>query len=200
MTRSLTACSSLSLSLSLQEVPQRELELEEMPMEVGGEQGRWEEERLKTACLSFGAKQERERGMKEERDRYQLILEEDEMINFVSSAVTMKGTMTEKVPARHRLTPALDGPCWSSSWLQLTPVIDPKYRLPGGRGGGPVAGGDKEGVHPGGAAVAADIPLPGGPAGSHRPAPDPGHRGGDGLREDHTDPPVSHGGGESWIF
>uniref|UniRef100_A0A8C5A108 RNA helicase n=1 Tax=Gadus morhua TaxID=8049 RepID=A0A8C5A108_GADMO len=64
-------------------VPQRELELEEMPMEVGGEQGRWEEERLKTACLSFGAKQERERGMKEERDRYQLILEEDEMINFV---------------------------------------------------------------------------------------------------------------------
>ncbi|XP_056457807.1 pre-mRNA-splicing factor ATP-dependent RNA helicase DHX16 [Gadus chalcogrammus] len=78
------------------EVPQRELELEEMPMEVGGEQGRWEEERLKTACLSFGAKQERERGMKEERDRYQLILEEDEMINFVSSAVTMKGTMTEK--------------------------------------------------------------------------------------------------------
>uniref|UniRef100_A0A8C5CRV7 RNA helicase n=1 Tax=Gadus morhua TaxID=8049 RepID=A0A8C5CRV7_GADMO len=89
----------------------------EMPMEVGGEQGRWEEERLKTACLSFGAKQERERGMKEERDRYQLILEEDEMINFVSSAVTMKGTMTEKVPARRRLTPALDGPCWSSSCI-----------------------------------------------------------------------------------
>uniref|UniRef100_A0A8C5BA42 DEAH (Asp-Glu-Ala-His) box polypeptide 16 n=1 Tax=Gadus morhua TaxID=8049 RepID=A0A8C5BA42_GADMO len=69
-------------------VPQRELELEEMPMEVGGEQGRWEEERLKTACLSFGAKQERERGMKEERDRYQLILEEDEMINFVSTRPT----------------------------------------------------------------------------------------------------------------
>jgi len=81
----------------MQEVPQRELELEEVPMEVGGEQGRWEEERLKTASLSFGAKRERERGMKEERERYQLILEEDEMINFVSSAVTMKGTITEKV-------------------------------------------------------------------------------------------------------
>ncbi|KAJ3597212.1 hypothetical protein NHX12_000741 [Muraenolepis orangiensis] len=78
------------------QVPQRELELEEMPMEVGGEQGRWEEERLKTASLSFGAKKERERGLKEERERYELILEEDEMINFVTSAVTMKGTMTEE--------------------------------------------------------------------------------------------------------
>ncbi|XP_071386082.1 pre-mRNA-splicing factor ATP-dependent RNA helicase DHX16 [Centroberyx affinis] len=78
------------------EVPQRDLELDEMPMELGGEQGRWEEERLKTASLSFGAKKERERGMKEEREKYQLILEEDEMINFVSSAVTMKGTLSEK--------------------------------------------------------------------------------------------------------
>ena len=68
-----------------------------MPMEMGGEQGRWEEERLKTASLSFGAKKERERGMQEERDKYQLILEEDEMINFVSSAITMKGTLSEKV-------------------------------------------------------------------------------------------------------
>ena len=73
-----------------------ELELE-MPMEMGGEQGRWEEERLKTASLSFGAKREREQGMKEEKEKYQLILEEDEMINFVSSAVTMKGTLSEMV-------------------------------------------------------------------------------------------------------
>lgn len=84
------------------EVPQRDMELEfDVPMEMGGEQGRWEEERLKTASLSFGAKKERERGMKEEKERYQLILEEDEMINFVSSAVTMKGTlleMEEKTP------------------------------------------------------------------------------------------------------
>ncbi|KAM3872743.1 pre-mRNA-splicing factor ATP-dependent RNA helicase DHX16 isoform 2-T2 [Diretmus argenteus] len=78
------------------DVPQRDLELDEAPMELGGEQGRWEEERLKTASLSFGAKRERERGMQEERDKYQLILEEDEMINFVSSAVTMKGTLSEK--------------------------------------------------------------------------------------------------------
>ncbi|XP_076006672.1 pre-mRNA-splicing factor ATP-dependent RNA helicase DHX16 [Genypterus blacodes] len=78
------------------EVPQRDLELEEMPMEMGGEQGRWEEERLKTASLSFGAKRERELGMKEERDKYQLILEEDEMIDFVSTAITMKGTAEEK--------------------------------------------------------------------------------------------------------
>uniref|UniRef100_A0A8C7R3M2 RNA helicase n=1 Tax=Oncorhynchus mykiss TaxID=8022 RepID=A0A8C7R3M2_ONCMY len=52
----------------------------------GGEQGRWEEERLKTASLIFGAKKEREKGLKAEREKYQLILEEDEMINFVSSA------------------------------------------------------------------------------------------------------------------
>uniref|UniRef100_A0A8C7R4Q5 RNA helicase n=1 Tax=Oncorhynchus mykiss TaxID=8022 RepID=A0A8C7R4Q5_ONCMY len=65
----------------------RDMELElEMPMEGGGEQGRWEEERLKTASLIFGAKKEREKGLKAEREKYQLILEEDEMINFVSSA------------------------------------------------------------------------------------------------------------------
>uniref|UniRef100_A0A674CP85 RNA helicase n=1 Tax=Salmo trutta TaxID=8032 RepID=A0A674CP85_SALTR len=79
------------------DIPQREMELElEMPMEGGGEQGRWEEERLKTASLSFGAKKEREKGLKAEREKYQLILEEDEMINFVSSAVIMKGTQDEK--------------------------------------------------------------------------------------------------------
>lgn len=80
-----------------QEVPQRDLELEETPMELGGEQGRWEEERLKTASLSFGAKKEREQGMRHEQEKYQLILEEDEMIDFVSTAMTMKGTLTEKV-------------------------------------------------------------------------------------------------------
>ncbi|KAM9353294.1 pre-mRNA-splicing factor ATP-dependent RNA helicase DHX16 [Symphorus nematophorus] len=78
------------------EVPQRDLELEETPMELGGEQGRWEEERLKTASLSFGAKREREQGMRREQEKYQLILEEDEMINFVSTAITMKGTRSEK--------------------------------------------------------------------------------------------------------
>uniref|UniRef100_A0A3Q3FST6 Pre-mRNA-splicing factor ATP-dependent RNA helicase DHX16 n=1 Tax=Labrus bergylta TaxID=56723 RepID=A0A3Q3FST6_9LABR len=78
------------------DVPQRDLELEETPMELGGEQGRWEEERLKTASLSFGAKREREQGMRQEQDRYQLILEEDEMIDFVSTAITMKGTRAEK--------------------------------------------------------------------------------------------------------
>uniref|UniRef100_A0A3B3WQZ8 RNA helicase n=1 Tax=Poecilia mexicana TaxID=48701 RepID=A0A3B3WQZ8_9TELE len=55
------------------------------PMELGGEQGRWEEERLKTASLSFGARKERELGLKLEQDRYQLVLEEEEMIDFVST-------------------------------------------------------------------------------------------------------------------
>lgn len=66
-------------------------------MELGGEQGRWEEERLKTASLSFGAKKERELGLRHEQEKYQLILEEDEMINFVSTAITMKGTRKEQV-------------------------------------------------------------------------------------------------------
>lgn len=66
-------------------------------MEQGGEQGRWEEERLKTASLTFGAKKEREQGMRREQERYQLLLEDDEMIDFVSTAITMKGTLTEKV-------------------------------------------------------------------------------------------------------
>ncbi|XP_068179262.1 pre-mRNA-splicing factor ATP-dependent RNA helicase DHX16 [Antennarius striatus] len=78
------------------EVPQRDLELEETPMELGGEQGRWEEERLKTASLSFGAKKEREQGMKHEQEKYKLVLEEEEMIEFVSTAITMKGTRKEK--------------------------------------------------------------------------------------------------------
>lgn len=86
-----------TVSPHLQEVPQRDLELEETPMELGGEQGRWEEERLKTASLSFGAKKEREQGMKQEQEKYQLILEEDEMIDFVTTAITMKGTRSEKV-------------------------------------------------------------------------------------------------------
>lgn len=66
-------------------------------MELGGEQGRWEEERLKTASLTFGAKKEREQGMRREQERYQLLLEDDEMIDFVSTAITMKGTLMEKV-------------------------------------------------------------------------------------------------------
>uniref|UniRef100_A0A8D3BPW7 Pre-mRNA-splicing factor ATP-dependent RNA helicase DHX16 n=1 Tax=Scophthalmus maximus TaxID=52904 RepID=A0A8D3BPW7_SCOMX len=77
------------------EVPQRDLELEETPMELGGEQGRWEEERLKTASLSFGARKEREQGMRHEQEKYQLILEEEEMIDFVSTAITMKGSRAE---------------------------------------------------------------------------------------------------------
>lgn len=79
-------------------IPQRDLELEidEGPKEGGGEQGRWEEARVATATLQFGAKEERERRIKEEKEKYQLVLEEDEMIQFVSTAITMKGTQSEK--------------------------------------------------------------------------------------------------------
>uniref|UniRef100_A0A8C1WUM3 Pre-mRNA-splicing factor ATP-dependent RNA helicase DHX16 n=1 Tax=Cyprinus carpio TaxID=7962 RepID=A0A8C1WUM3_CYPCA len=78
-------------------IPQKdmELEFEETPREGGGEQGRWEEARVATATLQFGAREERERRIKEEQEKYQLILEEEEMINFVSTAITMKGTLSE---------------------------------------------------------------------------------------------------------
>lgn len=97
-----------------QEVPQKDLELEEAPMELGGEQGRWEEERLKTASLTFGARKEREQGMKREQEKYQLVLEDDEMIDFVSTAITMKGTLTEKV------TTSTFSPVFSESPLNET--------------------------------------------------------------------------------
>nr|XP_055053012.1 pre-mRNA-splicing factor ATP-dependent RNA helicase DHX16 isoform X1 [Misgurnus anguillicaudatus] len=79
-------------------IPQKDmdLEFEETPREGGGEQGRWEEARVATATLQFGAREERERRIKEEKEKYQLILEEEEMINFVSAAITMKGTLSEK--------------------------------------------------------------------------------------------------------
>lgn len=55
---------------------------------------------MATATLHFGAKEERERRLKEEQDKYQLVLEEEEMISFVSSAITMKGTRSEKVSVK----------------------------------------------------------------------------------------------------
>lgn len=77
----------------LQTVPERYVE----PESEGGtgwaprdEQRRWEEEQLGAASLRFGARDAQERG-KKERERYQLVMEDEEMIDFVSM-VTMKGT------------------------------------------------------------------------------------------------------------
>ncbi|MGH0163487.1 UNVERIFIED_CONTAM: hypothetical protein FKN15_045048 [Acipenser sinensis] len=74
-------------------VPERYVE----PESEGGtgwaprdEQRRWEEEQLGAASLRFGARDAQERG-KKERERYQLVMEDEEMIDFVSM-VTMKGT------------------------------------------------------------------------------------------------------------
>ncbi|KAK6469605.1 pre-mRNA-splicing factor ATP-dependent RNA helicase DHX16-like [Huso huso] len=74
-------------------VPERYVE----PESEGGtgwaprdEQRRWEEEQLGAAALRFGARDAQERG-KKERERYQLVMEDEEMIDFVSM-VTMKGT------------------------------------------------------------------------------------------------------------
>ncbi len=80
-----------------------DLEFEETPREGGGEQGRWEEARVATATLQFGAREERERRIKEEQEKYQLVLEEEEMIYFVSTAITMKGTLSEKVNTTEKL-------------------------------------------------------------------------------------------------
>ncbi|XP_048376075.2 pre-mRNA-splicing factor ATP-dependent RNA helicase DHX16 isoform X1 [Stegostoma tigrinum] len=55
------------------------------------EQRRWEEEHMDAALLKFGARDARERNQQKE---YEFVLEEDEMIDFVT-AVTMQGTMTK---------------------------------------------------------------------------------------------------------
>uniref|UniRef100_A0A8C7Y724 RNA helicase n=1 Tax=Oryzias sinensis TaxID=183150 RepID=A0A8C7Y724_9TELE len=113
-----------------QDVPERDLELEEIPMELGGEQGRWEEERLKTASLSFGAKKEREQGMREEQERYQLILEEEEMIEFVTTAITMKGTRSEKVSPRFLLNPDQEAHALSQAELKKQSMQEVRRSLP----------------------------------------------------------------------
>uniref|UniRef100_A0A8C2J0R4 RNA helicase n=1 Tax=Cyprinus carpio TaxID=7962 RepID=A0A8C2J0R4_CYPCA len=73
-----------------------DLEFEDTPREGGGEQGRWEEARVATATLQFGAREERERRIKEEQEKYQLILEEEEMINFVSTESEPQLSQAEK--------------------------------------------------------------------------------------------------------
>lgn len=55
------------------------------------EQRRWEEEHIGAAALKFGAKDAHARGQKE----YDFVMEEDEVIQFVS-ATQMKGTVAEK--------------------------------------------------------------------------------------------------------
>uniref|UniRef100_A0AAY4EFR3 RNA helicase n=1 Tax=Denticeps clupeoides TaxID=299321 RepID=A0AAY4EFR3_9TELE len=70
--------------------------VEEMPRDVLGEQGRWEEARVATATLHFGAKEERERRLKEEQEKYQLVLEEEEMISFVSNESEPQLSQAEK--------------------------------------------------------------------------------------------------------
>ncbi|KAK6470029.1 pre-mRNA-splicing factor ATP-dependent RNA helicase DHX16-like [Huso huso] len=86
--------------LKMAEEGQREMTVPERyvePESEGGtgwaprdEQRRWEEEQLGAAALRFGARDAQERG-KKERERYQLVMEDEEMIDFVSM-VTMKGT------------------------------------------------------------------------------------------------------------
>ncbi|XP_078073607.1 pre-mRNA-splicing factor ATP-dependent RNA helicase DHX16-like [Mustelus asterias] len=53
------------------------------------EQKRWEEEHMDAALLKFGARDARERNKQKE---YEFVLEEDEMIDFVTT-VTMQGTV-----------------------------------------------------------------------------------------------------------
>ncbi|XP_072331461.1 pre-mRNA-splicing factor ATP-dependent RNA helicase DHX16 [Scyliorhinus torazame] len=55
------------------------------------EQKRWEEEHMDAALLKFGARDARERNKQKE---YEFVLEEDEMIDFVTT-VTMQGTVTK---------------------------------------------------------------------------------------------------------
>lgn len=62
------------------------------------EQRRWEEERIGAASLRFGA---RDAARRQPSKDYDFVLEEDEMIQFVS-AVQMKGTEPDKVRGARR--------------------------------------------------------------------------------------------------
>lgn len=70
------------------------------------EQRRWEEERIGAASLRFGA---RDAARRQPSKDYDFVLEEDEMIQFVS-AVQMKGTEPDKVRGQ-----GFWG-CWRGSW------------------------------------------------------------------------------------
>ncbi|XP_069739318.1 pre-mRNA-splicing factor ATP-dependent RNA helicase DHX16-like, partial [Phaenicophaeus curvirostris] len=79
-------------------IPEREEATggEEERLAPRDEQRRWEEERIGAASLRFGA---RDAARRQPSKEYDYVLEEDEMIQFVS-AVQMKGTEPEKeVPA-----------------------------------------------------------------------------------------------------
>ncbi|XP_063174945.1 pre-mRNA-splicing factor ATP-dependent RNA helicase DHX16 isoform X2 [Chroicocephalus ridibundus] len=75
-------------------IPEREEVLggEEERMAPRDEQRRWEEERIGAASLRFGA---RDAARRQPSKDYDFVLEEDEMIQFVS-AVQMKGTEPDK--------------------------------------------------------------------------------------------------------
>ncbi|NWZ60431.1 DHX16 helicase, partial [Haliaeetus albicilla] len=78
-------------------IPEREEATggEEERMAPRDEQRRWEEERIGAASLRFGA---RDAARRQPSKDYDFVLEEDEMIQFVS-AVQMKGTEPDKAPA-----------------------------------------------------------------------------------------------------
>ncbi|XP_067830119.1 pre-mRNA-splicing factor ATP-dependent RNA helicase DHX16 isoform X2 [Heptranchias perlo] len=59
------------------------------------EQKRWEEEHMDAALLKFGARDARERNKQKE---YEFVMEEDEMIDFVTT-VTMQGTVAKEEAA-----------------------------------------------------------------------------------------------------
>ena len=83
------------LPFPLQKIPDREdPSAEEERLAPRDEQRRWEEERMGAAALRFGA---RDAAQRRPPPDYDFILEEDEMIQFVS-AVQMQGTEPEKVP------------------------------------------------------------------------------------------------------
>ncbi|XP_066426690.1 pre-mRNA-splicing factor ATP-dependent RNA helicase DHX16 isoform X2 [Molothrus aeneus] len=74
-------------------IPERE-EAQEEALAPRDEQRRWEEQLLGAAALRFGARDARERRRKDGAD-YELLLEEEEMVQFVSAA-QLEGTDPQK--------------------------------------------------------------------------------------------------------
>ncbi|XP_066426692.1 pre-mRNA-splicing factor ATP-dependent RNA helicase DHX16 isoform X3 [Molothrus aeneus] len=78
---------------SRDKIPERE-EAQEEALAPRDEQRRWEEQLLGAAALRFGARDARERRRKDGAD-YELLLEEEEMVQFVSAA-QLEGTDPQK--------------------------------------------------------------------------------------------------------
>lgn len=131
----------------------------------GEEQRRWEEARLGAASLKFGA-----RDAAAQEPKYQLVLEEDETIEFVRAA-QLQGDEVSGESGR-----ACEG--WEQGCVSGDVKVEGLNLSSPSSGAilraSPVGPGPA-GIHPGCPPQPSGVPLPGGAPGRHRQSPGPHH-------------------------